>query len=663
MFLRALVLTCAMACGLWSAPRPDSPWDAVLDQEPLRPRCGLPRHTLDDDSLHRFDVLKYEPRLQFDLDRQTLWGQIEITLRADQIPLGCIDLRLTASLTVDSVWASEDYIATFSRNGLDSLQIMLVPPLALGDTLRVGVAYHGSPAIVDAWGGFRWGQSAGWQPQIAFSNGDGLDLNPPPANFTWFPCHAALGDKVLWECWFRAPANRVVSSCGVRVDTVHHADSTITWHYRLDQPVSTYLLYVAVSDYVIMVQRESGPRIENFVYPSRQAQAQSHFSNVPAVLDGFAALFGPYPFDRFGYAMTRIGDMEHATCVSHDDGCVESGHAWDWLLFHEMSHQWWGDWVTCGEWEDLWLNEGFGTYCEALGKEILYGYDSYIGYITLKIFPDARSANDSYSIYDPDYYWGDTVYGKGAAVMHMLRMLLGDSAFFQAWREFGQEHAFSTAVTAQWQAKLEQHYGESLDWFFQPWVYGTRYPQYFVTYGAMPWYPVIIEQRQSWATLFRMPVDLRAYYPSGDSLTVQVWVEALRSQSWDIGSLFHPFLPLDSIILDPDGKILKTVGYDGGLIPVGPSRPDLPREFRLSRIYPNPFNPFATIDFELPKPSPVCLRVFNLLGEELFRRDVGTLTAGRHTLHWDGSRDASGLYLFRLETPYASAITKAILLK
>jgi aminopeptidase N len=663
MFLSALVLTGAIAAGLRAAPRPSSPWDAVLNRDQARPRCHLPRHTLDDDSLHRFDVLKYEPHLQFDLDQQTLWGQIEITLRADQIPLSSVNLRFVTSLTVDSVWADEDHFAAFTRNGLDSLQVLLVPPLALGDTVHVGVAYHGSPAIVDGWGGFRWGQSADWRPQIAFTNGDGLDLYPPPANYTWFPCHSALGDKVLWEGWFRAPANRVVSSCGVRVDTMHHADGTITWHYRLDQPVSTYLLFVAVSDYVIMVQRESGPRIENFVYPSRQTQAQSHFSNVPAVLDGFAALFGPYPFDRFGYAMTRIGDMEHATCVSHADDCVQAGNTWDWLLFHEMSHHWWGDWVTCGEWKDIWLNEGFATYCEALGKEIIYGFGSYMGYVTLNIFPRARSANDSYSIYDPDELWGETVYEKGAAVMHMLRMLLGDSSFFQAWREFGQEHAFGNVVTAQWQAKLEEHYGDSLDWFFRPWVYGTGYPQYFVTYGSMPWYPLIIEQRQPWATLFRMPVDLRAYYPNGDFLTVRVWVEALRSQSWNIGSLFDPFLPLDSIVLDPHGKILKTVGYDGGLIPVGPQRSDLPREFRLLRIYPDPFNALATIDFELPKSSSVCLRVFNLLGEELFRRDAGTLTAGKHSLYWDGSRNASGLYLFRLDTPYASAIAKAILLK
>jgi aminopeptidase N len=658
MFLCSLLLTCILTNCLWCAPRLLSPWDGVLHPQPVHPQYHLPRYTLDDDSLHRFDVLKYEPRLQFDLDRQMLWGQTEITLRADQIPLNTIDLRLSDSLVVDSVWADQDYIAAFSRTVRDSLQIMLVPPLAPGDTLCVGVAYHGSPGIVDSWGGFRWGQSADWQPQIAFSMGDGLYLNPPPANYTWLPCHAALGDKVLWECWFRAPADRVVSSGGVLVDMLHHADNTITWHYRLDQPVSTYLLSVAVSDYVIMVQRESGPRIENFVYPARQSQAQTHFSNVPAVLDGFAGLFGPYPFDRFGYAMTRIGDMEHATCVSHDDGTVTAGHSYDWLLFHEMSHQWWGDWVTCGEWKDLWLNEGFATYCEALGMEVLYGFDSYMGYVTLNIFPAARSANDSYSIYDPDHYWGATVYQKGAAVMHMLRMLLGDSAFFQAWREYGQEHAYGTAVTADWQAKLEQHYGGSLDWFFDAWVYGTRYPRYRVTYTVGSPGSLTIEQIQPTETLFRMPIDVEIVDAGGDTIRYMVWNDAVRSQTF-VDTLTEG-IP-QWVAVDPNNKILKTAIYQI-LDAESPPAP-VPAEFRITSIYPNPFNPTATIAYDLPVAGSVRLRVFDVLGREVSRENLGFRPAGGHVAMWDGSNAASGVYLFCIETAAQRRLTKATLIK
>jgi hypothetical protein len=356
--------------------------------------------------------------------------------------------------------------------------------------------------------------------------------------------------------------------------------------------------------------------------------------------------------------MTRIGDMEHATCVSHDDGCVESGHAWDYLLFHEMSHQWWGDWVTCGEWKDLWLNEGFGTYCEALGMEILHGFDSYMSYVTLNIFPRARAANDSYSIYDPDYYWGASVYQKGAAVMHMLRMLLGDSTFFQAWREFGQEHAFGNVVTAQWQAKLEEHYGDSLDWFFQPWVYGTRYPRYQVTYSVGCFNTLTIEQIQPTETLFRMPLDVWVV-TSTDTFTFTVWNEAVRWQIF-VDSLCTE-VP-QWIVIDPYSKILKSATYQI-VVDAAPPPASLPTEFAITSVYPNPANAVATIAFDLPGAGPVRLRIFDLLGREVSRQDLGFHPAGSHRVTWDGSAFASGLYLVNVESGADSRVTKVALIK
>jgi aminopeptidase N len=249
------------------------------------------------------------------------------------------------------------------------------------------------------------GQASGWRPQIAWSMGDGLALDPPPGNYNWLPSYADPTDKTVWEAWFTVPSSRAVSSGGVRVDTLNIGDGTTTWHYRLDQPVSTYLLFVAISDYRIMVQRESNPCIENFIYPSCWNQAQIDFSNVPTVIDSFAARFGTYPFERFGYAMTRtLGDMEHATCVCHYDGDVVGNLANEWILYHEMSHMWWGDWVTCGDWRDLWLNEGFATYCEPLSMEMLYGRDAYRNYMRDHLFHDALTTTENFPIYDPDYY-------------------------------------------------------------------------------------------------------------------------------------------------------------------------------------------------------------------------------------------------------------------
>jgi aminopeptidase N len=307
----------------------------------------------------------------------------------------------------------------------------------------------------------------------------------------------------------------------------------------------------------------------------------------------------------------------------------------------------------------LWLNEGFGTFCEALGMEALGGRTAYQHYIETDIFPDALGTTDSYSIYDPDYYWGATVYEKGAAVMHMLRCLLGDSSFFAALREYGQEHAFGTAVTTQWQAKLEQHYGGSLDWFFQPWVYGTRYPQYVASYiQTDPTFT--LAQVQTTPTRFRMPMDVGCIVASGDTVEFTVWTEAAAQQTVTIPDSILSDAVLN-LMLDPHNKILKTAEIyisDG----TG-SRSELPLSFEILAVHPNPFNSLATVNYSLPQPSRVLLRVFDLLGRDVCNTDYGILSTGVHSLAFDGSRLPSGIYLLTLRSAFGTRCVKAVLLK
>ncbi len=654
-----LLLLLALQSVVVAAPRNASPWVSHLDGTfSQRMHCGLPR-ALDEDSLHFYDVLHFEPHLSLNFANQQLSGFTLVELITPEAQLERVDFRFTHSLTVDSVWATENHAATLQSSGNDSIQVFLSPALTAGDTIIIGIAYHGTPEIIDNWGGFRWANASLWRPAIAFSNGDGLATNPPPINYTWFPCYEDPNDKAAWESWFTVPSGKVVSSSGIRVDTLNHGDGTTTWHYRLDQPVSTYLFFVSASDYVIQTQRASDPVIENFVYPSRVTQAETHFSNVPVVLDSFVARFGPYPFDRMGYNMARIGDMEHATCVTHLDQLVSANHIYDPLLFHEMSHMWWGNWVTLGDWRDLWINEGFATYCEALGLEALGGRPAYDDYVVNSLYPDGRSATDSYSIYDPDYYWGQTVYQKGACVMHMLRELLGDTAFFQAWREFGLEHAFANAITADWQAKLEQHYGGSLDWFFQPWVYGTRYPRYQAHYiQTDPTF--VLNQVQTTATLFRMPMDIGCIVASNDTFEFTVWTEAVQQQTITIPDtiLNHAVL---NLVLDPHNKILKSAQVF--ISDAADDAPAVAYDFKIESVYPNPFNPATTLTFALPVPSPVTLSVYNLLGREVDRTLLGSFVAGKHAVSYDGSTLSSGVYVFRLASNFGVQSAKAVLLK
>ena len=629
-----------------------------VDFDALKSRhefCRRPGPNALDDSLHQFNVLKIWSDLTFNLNNPGIAGSARLRMAFDETPLPRVDLKLVNSLSIDSVTSTTHTVDSVGRQGLDSLQIYLSPSLQLGDTADITIFYHGTPSIIDGWGGMFFAQAAGWRPQICYTLGDALDLDPPPANFAWLPSFADPNDKVEWEAWLHVPPGKVGVSAGVRVDSTLNPDSSSTWHYRLDQPVSTYLVFVSVSEYEIMIQRESNPVIENFVYPSRVTQAQVHFQPVPECIDAFSANFGPFVFDRFGYNMARNGDMEHATSVSHYDGAVVSNRSWDWILFHEMSHHWWGDWVTCADWRDLWLNEGFATYCEALGMEWVYGEQSFRDYMRTDLQPAARNAGNVSTIYDPDYYWGAIVYEKGGCVLHMLRWVMGDSLFFEAMRDYGQQYAFSTATTVDFQAVCEAHYDSTLQWFFDKWVFeGTGYPQYQVIYDAAHSVSLTVNQLQQ-TTYFAMPIEI-AKYVEDAIITDTVWVIPDNNGSWttnDIG-LF------DSIRIDPRGWLLKTATHED--ITEVEDFTATPDSFELSAAYPNPFNPTLTIAYVSPRPQPVTMRAYNVQGQ-LAVEKTALASAGSNTLVWNAENQASGVYLIQLSTQTEMRAVKAVLLK
>lgn len=629
--------------------------DPDLRRDLLQRSCRLPRLRALDDSLHFYDVQKIWSELSVNLDSSKIEGSARIALTSTANGLSTIDLRLVESLAIDSIVSSTHTVTSFTRVGTDSLQIFLMPALSIGDTADVTIYYRGRPSIIDAWGGMRFAQTNSWRPQICYTLGDGLDLEPPPANYAWLPSFADLNDKVQWEILLRVPEDKVGVSAGARLDTMHHGDGTVTWHYRLDQPVSTYLLFISVSDYLIMTQRESGPVIENFVYPLRWDQAQVHFEPVPQCVDAFSSAFGPYVFDRFGYNMTRNGDMEHATCVSHYDAAVVNGRNYDWLLFHELAHQWWGNWVTIADWRDLWLNEGFATYCEALGMEWVRGENDFRSYVRNDLQPAARNAGSGSTIYDPSYYWGSIVYEKGACVLHMLRWVMGDTLFFTALRAYGQQFAFANATTADFQAICEAHHDSTLQWFFDEWVFeGTGYPQYRVSlWGDNSPSGHHLHVVDESAFQFSMPMEV-AYYRQGTLLymdTIDVDGELL------IEAL--PGFP-DSVVLDPNGWLLKTVQYGINLPSSSPDQS--PIDFTLTSAYPNPFNPTITVSFESPIVQPIGMRAFNIGGQLVYAHD-GVAVPGTNQVSWNASAQSSGIYLIKLFTSTESQTVKAVLLR
>ena len=334
-------------------------------------------------------------------------------------------------------------------------------------------------------------------------------------------------------------------------------------------------------------------------------------------------------------------------------------------IAHELAHQWFGDMITCASWQDLWLNEGFATYAEALYREATYGPSEYAAYMATTLSTALRAqgtlfVQDTSSVRNLFAY--ERVYAKGASVLHMLRGVLGDSLFFRALRAYVSDERlrYGTARTADFQTDCEFATGFDLEDFFREWVFGERYPVYqlsWIAETAQNGYDARVTLLQTTGTtnpaFFVMPVQVRIVGSEQDT-TVTVQHE-FSGQEFVVHTPFKP----QTVLIDPDGWILKDIREGSS---------ELPQHVELSQNYPNPFNAGTSIRFELPGRSRVVLEVVDMLGQRVVTLADGVLEAGTHTASWDGRGTsghplASGIYVYRLQTSSTVSSRSMLLLR
>jgi hypothetical protein len=349
-----------------------------------------------------------------------------------------------------------------------------------------------------------------------------------------------------------------------------------------------------------------------------------------------------------------FGGMEHQTITTMARGYRTNRR----VVVHELAHQWWGDLVTCGTWKDIWLNESFATYAEALWEESVGGAVALRSTMAGKLHFDASW---NAALYDPvgqgQDLFSDLVYSKGAWVLHTLRGVIGDSAFFRSLRDYRETHGMRSVVTADLQAVLEKNARVPLGRFFDAWVYGEGYPVYAFSWayaGDSLSLRVFQQQSAAWPT-YSMPIQFRA--SSAGKETTFVILDSLRVQSFRVP---FPFAP-DSIRLDPDGWILKKLTV--APVAAEEAEPPLPSAFSLDQNFPNPFNPSTIIRFRLPAAGPVRLVVYDLLGRAVATLVDAPRNAGRHEVLFDGAGLTSGVYICRLTAGDYSTTRKMILAK
>ncbi len=594
------------------------------------------------------DVKKYDIFLEPNLFTGYLRGTCKLTFTLiNEPPDDAIPLNLV-HLTVDSVTSASGHWRFFQN---DSLLFLKLPPNPVyDDTQSVVISYHGYPTN-DGFGGYFTSN------QMVWTVGEGLYTYPPSMARRWIPSVDEPIDKALLRMRVRVPNGFRVGSNGLlrRIKTNPDGTSDFTWEE--DFPIATYLISIGAARFAefrqtfVTAAGDSIP-ILHFVYPKDSAAAAADVQHLPDMMRFFSEKFGPYPFKKYGMLEAPMrGAMEHQTLTTMSDLLYTGNRRYEGIIAHELAHQWWGDCLTLANWQEIWLNEGFATYSDALYTEHAYGEKAFRE--KMDQFASLYFREDDtvgrFPIYNPKKMWGATVYEKGAWVLHMLRGVVGDSVFFDILRTYHHTFAYGNTTIADFQKIAESVSKRNLQWFFHEWLFEAGYPVFQFQWKVFPTpsgrvrSKLLLEQIQVQAPVFKMPVQIQFEFE--DSTRIQtIWIDRAKQEVDFIFSTAPK-----RVVFDPNYFVLKKL-YD--LSTLNP-----PEEFRLLQSYPNPFQ----MGSDLQKITlvfwtksgvgtyNVSLTIYDALGRKVRTPVNGKLPPGYHRYFWDvkddsGKRVPAGVY-------------------
>lgn len=392
-----------------------------------------------------------------------------------------LDLK---QLTTDSVKLTSSKLS-FTHVG-ESLLIQLDKSFSVGDSTDLTVYYHGTPAAdPSGWGGFYF------SGDYAFNLGVGFAVYPHTFGRAWLPCVDEFPMKSAFEMYIETDTNYTAACNGV-LQSVQHTGSSKIWHYKETVPMSVYLASVSVSKFHVLNSSFTGMSssfpTQLFCKVSDTLKVKNSFVNLPDAIRFFEEAFGPQPYSKVGYNLVPFssGAMEHAGNITYPNVFADGTSNYETLMAHELSHHWWGNQVTCKTAGDMWLNEGWASYCEHLFTEKLRGAKAYKNSILSNHLFVLRYAhiNDgqAYSLINiPETItYGNHVYKKGADVVHSLRGVMGDSMFFKACRNYQNQYRLKNASSVDMQSVFAQNGGQNASSFFDHFVFQPGFPHVII---------------------------------------------------------------------------------------------------------------------------------------------------------------------------------------
>ncbi len=498
------------------------------------------------------DALAYRLQLKLAPDPSTFSATAEIVLRVEANGLQRISLDL-GDLDVDYVRVNAARAPFTHKAG--KLEIDLATPRQTGDRLVVEVIYRGAP--VD---GLKFGNDPYGRPTVFADNW-------PNRAHHWFPSIDHPSDKATVELRVRAPRDWQVIGNGLRIAEADLADGSRLTVWATERPIPVYTMVVGAGAMAIRRVGALGcvgaedrcVRINQWSFAEDVERASRLFRRAPEMLAFYDSLIGPFFYEKLALVQstTQFGGMENSSAIFFSEDLSE-GMAGDVLVAHEIVHQWFGDAVTEREWAHLWLSEGFATYFanvffelvdgEAVARPLMAaGEDRYRNSLE-----DVERPVIDTSVTDLMDLLNRNNYQKGAWVLHMLRRVIGDEAFFEGIRRYYAEFRDKTALTADFRRMMEDASGQKLSWFFDQWLRRPGYPQvelHTAWESETKNLELSLSQTQSWPH-FRFPLEVQV---SGDAyvLVSTFWVDSRESShTWQL-----PGEP-QAIVVDPDNDLL-----------------------------------------------------------------------------------------------------------
>lgn len=409
---------------------------------------------------NQIDVKKYSINIELFHKSQEIKADLVITGDLKKsIPE--IVLNFTDGFSISKVYFNNN-LANFTYKN----NYLKVKNTSNSNNFSIKVIYKGKP------------KSKGFG-SFVFDKINNLDLvyslNEPIFASTWFPCNDKPDDKALFETTITNDKKYVSVSNGIFESSVIKGNKT-SYSYKTLNELSTYLFAIYSGDYkffedYVVCENNDTTRLVYYVLDENSIEDFIDFKPHKRGIQVFTKLFGSYPFIKEKYGIAEItwkmGAMEHQTITAMDRNLIKAPQSNESIYIHELAHQWWGNAVGLKDWKDIWLNEGFATYSEALYYENENGKDAF-----LKKMNSFKGDFTQSTLYNPTCSLFDKlVYNKGAWVLHMLRKELGDKIFFLSLKTYYEKYKYKNASTEDFKSVCQSISNKNLNIFFEQWVY------------------------------------------------------------------------------------------------------------------------------------------------------------------------------------------------